>query len=90
MIKTTLMKIFVLIFILLLLMSCDRHFYNGNVAVEAHPWVLIKIDTFYFQGRYKPSATWYNKHDRLDYVYNSHDFPYPFDVGDKIFNFDRR
>jgi len=72
------------------MISCDRHFYNGNVAVQQHAWQLKQIDTLYAGGKYKPSARWYNRFDRVYYVDNDHEFPYPFTVGDYIFNFDRK
>jgi hypothetical protein len=84
------MKIFTLLFIIFLMLSCDRHFYDGNVAVEQHPWQLKQIDTNYARGKYRPSAIWYNSFDRSYYVDNNHEFPYPFTVGDYIFNFDRK
>ena len=48
------MKIFTLLFIIFLMLSCDRHFYDGNVAVEQHPWQLKQIDTNYARGNTGP------------------------------------
>ncbi len=92
-------KIFLLMFVGFLAMSCDSSFlvlsvdkkiYNGSIAVERHVWQLKKIDTLNRFGKSRPSATWYNKHDRLYYVDNSSDFPYPYVVGDDFSNFDRK
>jgi hypothetical protein len=84
------MKIFALLFIIFLMLSCDRHFYNGDIAVEQHPWQLKRIDTFYARGKHRPSALWYNRFNRVYYVDNDHEFPYPYNVGDEIFNFDTK
>jgi hypothetical protein len=72
------------------MLSCDRKFYHGTIAVEQHSWQLKKIDTLFRIGRYKPSATWYNRHDRLYYVDNDNEFPYPYRIGTYIVNFDRK
>ena len=84
------MKIFLLIFITFLMQSCDRKFYRGSIAVEMHLWQLKKIDTIYTRGKCRPSATWYNKHDRQNYVDNDHEFPYPYAIGTYFSNFDRK
>jgi hypothetical protein len=84
------MKTLLLILFTFFLLSCDRHFYGDSIAVEQHPWQLLKIDTFYARGKYRPSAVWYNRFDRLCYIDVDHEFPYPYTVGDYIFNFDRK
>jgi hypothetical protein len=83
-------KAFLLLFITILILSCNQRFYNGRILVEQHLWELKQIDTIYLGGKYKPSATWYSKHDRLYYVDNSHEFPYPFAIGTYFHNFDRK
>ena len=79
-----------MLFIIFLVISCDRKFYHGSIAVERHLWQLERIDTFYARGKYRPSAIWYNKHDKLTYIDNDHEFPYPFMVGSYLNNFDRK
>lgn len=83
------MKAFLPLFITFLILSCSNRFYSG-IAVEMHLWQLKQIDTIYVNGKYKPSATWYNKHDGLNYVDKDHEFPYPFAVGTYFSNFDRK
>jgi len=96
MIKSAISKIlsctkgFLLLFVIFLVSSCDRKFYHGTIAVEQHSWQLKKIDTLFRIGRYKPSATWYNRHDGLYYIDNDHEFPYPYRIGTYIGNFDRK
>ncbi len=75
---------------IILMQSCDRKFYNGLIAVEQHLWQLQAIDTVYSYGKRKPSAIWYNKHNRLYYVDNYKQFPYPYTVGTYLCNFDRK
>jgi len=84
------MKIFGLIFIIFLLLSCNQKLYRGGIVVELHQWQLKQIDTIYVRGACKPSATWHNKHDGLDYIDNNREFPYPYAIGTHISNFDRR
>jgi hypothetical protein len=83
-------KILIALVIIFLLQSCDSKFYRGNIVVEPHVWELKRIDTFYFKGISRPSAVWYNRHDRLDYVDTNHEFPYPYGIGARIMNFDRK
>jgi len=83
-------KIFGLLFISFLLLSCDQRLYRGKIAVEQHLWQLKQVDTIYVRGKCMASATWHNKHDRLDYVDNSREFPYPYAIGTYYSNFDRR
>jgi len=83
-------KISLLLFITLLMLSCDRKFYHGTIAVEQHLWQLKKIDTLYRIGKYRPSATWYSRHDKLYYIDNYHEFPYPYVIGSYYSNFDRK
>ena len=80
----------IFISLIFLMLSCTRLDYNGVIAVELHLWELKRIDTFYTAGRYRPSATWYNTYDRLFYVDNDHEFPYPYMVGCHMNNFDRK
>ncbi len=84
------MKIFLLLFITFLILSCDRKFYNGSIAVERHLWQLKQIDTVYARGKFRPSATWYNTNNRLNYLDNDHEFPYPYAIGTYLSNFDRK
>jgi len=84
------MRILLLSLIIILLLSCDRKYYQGTIAVEQHIWQLKKIDTFYRGDRYRPSAMWYNPANRLSYVDNYNQFPYPYPVGTRLYNFDRK
>jgi len=84
------MRTFFLLFTACLLLSCDRKYYGGMIAVGEHNWQLKKIDTFYFDGLFRPSAIWYNTFNRLTYVDNDHEFPYPYHVGVQISNFDTK
>ena len=84
------MRIFLLLFITFPILSCDREFYRGRIEVEQHSWQLKQIDTAYTRGKYRPSATWYNRYDRVTYIDNSGEFPYPYAIGTYITNFDRR
>jgi hypothetical protein len=86
----TCLKIFVFLVMAFPVLSCDRKFYRGRIAVEQHSWQLKQIDTVYTRGKYRPSATWYNRHDRLNYIDNSSEFPYPYAIGTYISNFDRK
>jgi len=83
-------KIFLLVFIIFPILSCDEKIYRASVMVEPHSWQLKKIDTIYTRGKYRPSATWYSRYDRLAYIDNSGEFPYPYAIGTYITNFDRR
>lgn len=83
-------KLFLLLLVSPLIVSCDRQFYQGSIAVERHIWELQVIDTIYFQGKPKASGTWYNKHNRLYYVEHYDQFPYPYSIGSVIYNFDRK
>lgn len=84
------MAIFLLLSITFLILSCDRKFYKGTIAVERHLWQLKQIDTFYARGKFRPLATWHNRHDRLNYVDKDHEFPYPYIIGTFLSNFDRK
>jgi hypothetical protein len=84
------MEILMLLLLNFLLVSCDRKYYNGSIAVEQHLWQLKKIDTFYRGDRYRPSAIWYNNFNRLSYVDNYNQFPYPYPIGTRLYNFDRK
>ena len=75
------MRIFLLLLIIFLILSCDRLYYNGSIARSSIPWQLKQIDTFYARGKFRPSATWYNRYNRLNYVDNDHEFPYPYTYG---------
>ena len=84
------MRTFFLLFIAGLLISCDRKFYDGMIAVEQHNWQLIKVDTFYRGQSFRPSAIWYSTASRLTYIDNFHEFPYPYSIGTYLANFDRK
>ena len=84
------MKILLLLVITFPILSCDRKFYHGSIVVERHVWELKRIDTFFFKGKFRPSAVWYNRHNRLNYVDSNHEFPYPYVIGARILNFDRK
>jgi hypothetical protein len=83
------MRLFLLLLIIFLVQSCDRRYYLGSISVEQHVWQLVKIDTF-FRGGYRPSAIWYNLNTRLNYIDNYNEFPYPYSIGTRVFNFDRK
>ena len=83
------MKLLLLLLVIFIIESCSRKFYYGVIAVEQHLWELKKIDTFY-RERYRPSAMWYNRDNRLAYVDNDQEFPYPFLIGAQVYNFDRK
>lgn len=84
------MTIFLLLVVIFLIQSCDGEFYKGSIAVEQHSWQLIQIDTFFARGKFRPSAIWFNRFNRLNYVDYAHEFPYPYAVGTYISNFDRK
>ena len=83
------MEILMLLLLIFLIVSCNRQYFNGNIAVERHLWQLKKIDTF-FREKYRPSATWYDVYNGLKYEDNYHEFPYPYPIGTRIYNFDRK
>lgn len=74
--------------VIFLVVACDRKFYSGDVAVTRHLWKLVKVDTFFREGKYRPRAVWYNTYNRLTYVDFDDNFPYPYSIGAHTYNFD--
>ena len=84
------MKLFSLLVITFLAVSCDRSYYVGGIAVEKHLWELKKIDTLYRVGKNIPSALWYNSYNGLYYSDIFSEFPYPYSIGMRLYNFDKK